>query len=135
MKLPPSSANIQANTLLCEKKLDKTTDDLLHEAPALQVAVSTGKEERSLRGETESDCLLAMWICDILQLIIEQGYIKYHRNTQLWTGPEAPGEDNYKTTKALVKEGEWEKETIQKSKNPSYSKQIHKPKFQTYKRI
>lgn len=71
------------------------------------------QEERSFRRETESDSLLAPWISDILQLHIKQGYSKYS-NTQLWHGPEAQGEDNYKITKALVKEEDWEKEIIQK---------------------
>lgn len=114
----------------------KTTGDLLPEVLVLWAAMGLGKEESSLRGEIESDCLLAPWIFDSLEPITEQEYIKYYHNTQLWTGPEAPGKDNYKTTRALVKEGEWEKKKmIQKSKNPSYSKQFHKLKFQTYKRI
>lgn len=52
-------------------------EDLLSGAPA---AVDLEKKERRLRKRIESGFLLTQCICDIAQVITEQGNMKHHYN-------------------------------------------------------
>lgn len=54
--------------------------DLLSEAPGVSVAVDLEKKKRSLRKRIESGFLLTRCICDIAQVITEQGNMKHHYN-------------------------------------------------------
>lgn len=129
-RLPYSSANIQVPTFV-KGSCKKHPMTPLSEAPALWPSIGIEKEGKSLRRETKSDCLLASWICDIPQLIIEQEYIKRYNKSQLWTGPEASGKDNSKTTKAFSEGGRMERNNTKKWKSLTF-KQISTLKYQIY---